>query len=384
MSIEKGELGQATIDACLAMGFACAGIARAEPTSRRVEFMEWIGDGRHGDMAFMTEYVEERLDVRKLLPGARSVIVVADQYAVRGDEDVDDDGANVRIARYARGRDYHSVIKARLHALCDRLREVVPRETGTEGMRFRAFVDTGPAMEREHAARAVMGGAFVGKHTLLIHPRMGSWLLLGGVATTLELLDGGDAEVMHRRDACATRTVDHCGTCTRCIDACPTGAIAAEGWSVDATKCVSYLTLEHRGAVDERFHAAIGDRLIGCDECQAVCPFNAPHGGPADAAEERVNPAYADHEGLRARLPILDVLKWREEDRARVLSGSAAKRASLEMIKRTAVINAANAWRSSRDAALVRAIETVRDDAAEPALVRETARRALDTMDGQA
>lgn len=432
MNAEHAHLGPPIIDACMAMGFACAGIARASETARRAEFMAWIGSGRHGDMAFMSEYVEERLDVRRLLPGAKSVIVVADQYAVRGDADAAGDGTSVRIARYARGRDYHAVIKSRLHALCDRLREFAPAEGGGGGgMRFRAFVDTGPALEREHASRAAMGGAFVGKHTLLIHPKLGSWLLLGGVATTLELgggdhrqtnkgvhesepsaaprssapgaadpkgahprlkpgattvRRGGESQESDRRLAAIStlqmeRHINHCGTCTRCIDACPTGAIAPEGWSVDATRCVSYLTLEHRGLIDERFHAGMTDRLIGCDECQAVCPFNAPH-NEEENTQERVNPAYADQGGRRARLPILDVLGWSEEDRTQVLSGSAAKRASLEMIKRTAVINATNAWKQTGDPAILRAIQARRDDVGEAAIVRETARQAAAAIEG--
>lgn len=363
------KLGQDVIDACLAMGFALAGVAPAEPSSRRDEYLAWLRAGKHGDMAYLEEHLEERLDVTRLLPGARAVIVVADQYARAGDADAavpPGDGPTGLVARYARGRDYHRAINKRLHALCDRLRERWP------GARFRAFVDSGPALEREHAVRAGLGQGggrvFAGKHTLVIHPRLGSWLLLGGVATTLEIASPEPAPA-------AGAGADRCGTCTRCIDACPTGAIAPGGWSVDATRCVSYLTLEHRGAVDASLHAGMGDRLVGCDVCQDVCPYNAAAGG--GAAGTGVNPAYADPEGVRARLPLLEVLGWTPEDRSRVLSGTAAKRASLEMLRRSAVIGLGNALAERWDEGVA---ARLREAALEAGVVGETARRVLSRL----
>src|SRR5262249_20142541 len=136
----------------------------------------------------------------------------------------------------------------------DSLRERFPAE------QFRAFVDTAPVMEREHAARAGLG--WIGKHTLIIHPRLGSYMLLGGVLTTMDI----------PAPAAQRRVTDHCGTCTRCIDACPTAAITP--YSVDATRCISYLTIEHRGEIDPALHEGIGDWLFGCDVCQEVCPHN--------------------------------------------------------------------------------------------------------------
>ena len=380
------ELGKQVVDACLAMGFALAGIAPAEPTARRREYLEWLGAGRHGDMGYLAEMLEERLDVRVLLPGARAVIVVADQYAGKGDGGRERRGGGVEewrgeaegvIAKYARGRDYHAVVKRRLHALCDRLRKLHSKA------KFRAFTDTGPVMEREHAVRAGIG--FVGKHTLVIHPRVGSYLLLGGVATTLDIGAWEESRARERgrgaeisagfaSEPAHPGRADHCGTCTLCIDACPTQAI--EPYTVDATKCVSYLTLEHRGTIDPALHAGIGDRLIGCDVCQDVCPFNRAHEG-AGLGGERVNAAYADGTGVRARLPILDVLGWREEDRSRVLGPSAAKRASMAMLRRNALVIAGNAMLRREDAGLRAAVGRIAGDAGEDLMVRETARQVL-------
>lgn len=336
-------LGRQVIDACLAMNFALAGIAPARPTDFREQYLAYLRDRKHGDMAYLEELLDERLDIGVMLPGTKAVIIVADQYARRGDPDPPADPAvsTGLVARYARGRDYHRIIKRRLHALCNRLRDLRP------GAEFRAFVDTGPVLEREHAARAGLDGVFIGKHTLAIHPRLGSYLLLGGVATTLDIAPPADAPP----------SADHCGSCTRCIDACPTRAITP--FSVDATRCISYLTLEHQGPIAPEFHSAIGDRLLGCDICQDVCPYNQP-ARQHRAASDRVHPAYAADPSRPgtpgARLPLLNILNWSEDDRSRVLSASAAKRASLAMLRRNAAIAARNALAAGApDASALRA-----------------------------
>lgn len=372
------ELGREVVRACLGLGFAMAGIAKAEPSSRAAELREWLAAGKHGTMAWMGEYLDERLDVRKLLPGAKAVIVVADSYAAAGDSgtceagaeaDRGIDGAMGTIARYARGEDYHAVLKRRLKRLADRMR-TLPASAVEGGAGFRSFVDTGPAMEREHAMRAGLG--WIGKHTLLIHPARGSWFVLGGIATTLDIAPEPDAAPI----------VDHCGTCTRCIDACPTQAITP--YSVDARRCVSYLTIEHEGLIDQTLHEGIGDRLIGCDVCQEVCPFNGHESGvkltASDEAGGRsihVNEAYTSARGTGGAISLLEVLGWTEADRTRVMTLSAAKRASLVMLRRNALIAAGNVIASGRagnDAAAIR--ERVRDIAAderEDTVVRQTA-----------
>lgn len=340
------------IDACLAMGFALAGIARAEPTRRRTEYLDWLAAGSHGDMDYLVENIEERLDVGVLLPGVRSVIVVADQYADApvAAEHQPTDGT---IAKYARAKDYHEVIRKRLWTLVDQLRE------HAQGHTFRPFVDTGPALEREHAVRAGLGGAFIGKHTLAISPSLGSYLLLGGVATTLQLEPTGASDPPE----------DRCGSCTRCIDACPTGAITP--FRVEATRCISYLTLEHRGTITPDLHAGMGSWLIGCDVCQDVCPFNH-----APSAAPRIHPAYSSG---RSALPILEVLGWTDADRSRVLSQSAAKRATLAMLKRNALIAAGNAIERGATN-FVEPVRRLADDPREPELVRDTARQVLERL----
>jgi epoxyqueuosine reductase len=356
------------------LGFAAAGIAPALATSYEQEFRDWLAAGKHGSMEWLTELLAERLDVRRMLPGARAVLVVADAYATPADGSSDAPIApgSGRIARYARGRDYHAVVKRRLHRLADRLRGAHP------GAEFRAFVDTGPALEREHAARAGIG--WIGKHTLLINPESGSWFVLGGIATTLHLLPDPDRQII----------TDHCGSCTRCIDACPTQAITP--YSVDAQLCISYLTIEHEGPIDSGLHASMGDRLIGCDICQDVCPFNAatddrPRHGLPGREPAAINPAYASSMGVGPSLPLLNVLSWSEADRTGVMSSSAAKRATLIMLKRNAVIAAANAiarGQAGTDAAALRArIAEIAADPTEALVLRETAQSVLEELSRQ-
>lgn len=344
--------GEDVVRRCLDAGFACAGVCRAEPTRWGEQLRAWLAAGKHGSMEYLARNIEIREDVALLTdPRARSVVMVADQYASRNEPEVGRGTAGAargKVARYARGEDYHGVVKARLHALADALREAHP------GHEFRTFVDTAPVLERELAARAGLG--WQGKHTLLIHPARGSWLLLGGIATTLEI----SAPVGQRSEE------DHCGTCTRCIDACPTGAITP--YSVDASRCISYLTIERRGEIEPDFHGPIGEWMFGCDVCQEVCPHNSPR--PLRDTGE----AHASYAARVNGLDPLGVLAWRAEDRSRVLSGSAMKRAKLEMLKRNALIVLGN----TRPAGARARVEQVAADATEPELVRATARRVLE------
>lgn len=307
---------QDVLERCRGLGFAAAGVCAAEPSRFSEQFRAWLARGEHGSMGYMAGNVEVRLDVRLLLDGARSVVMVADQYALRGDVADERRAGFGRVARYARGDDYHEAIKKRLHALCDELGVMYPCE------QFRSFVDTAPVLERELAARCGIG--WQGKHTLIISPVLGSYLLLGGVVTTMEMAaPAGQSPAM-----------DHCGTCTRCIDACPTQAIRP--YSVDAARCISYLTIEHRGEIEPEFHRLMGDWIFGCDVCQEVCPHNSARN------EQRgsVHPAY---EPKRTGFDLLEVLGWAEEDRRAAFRGSSMKRAKLEMMKRNAAIARANA-----------------------------------------
>lgn len=342
---------------CLELGFALAGVCEARPSDHARELRDWLSRGEHGSMEYLARNTELRLDIRKLLDGARSVIMVADQYHERpasgqSTEANESRGASGRIARYAHGGDYHKHMKKRLHRLCDELQARHPHE------RFRAFVDTAPVLEREHAARAGLG--WIGKNSLLIHPRLGSWLFLGGVVTTLDLA----SETPDRPIS------DHCGGCTRCIDACPTGAITP--YSVHASRCISYLTIERRGEVAPELAQKIGDWIFGCDVCQEVCPHNSAR----DAAFDRGarNDVYTPR---RDGFDLLEMLGWDENERRRAFETSALKRATLAMMKRNAINALANRPGARDDEALQRRFSTIAADPAEPELVRETAASAL-------
>lgn len=354
--------GEEIVAMCARLGFALAGVTKACETEFDRELRGWLADGGHGSMAWLAEHTDLRADPREMMPGANSIVMVADLYA-RGGAPEDAESGRGRVAKYARGDDYHEVMKKRLHELADALRDEHP------GERFRAFVDTAPVLEREHASRAGLG--WLGKHTLTINPVLGSYLLLGGILTTLEITppDGQSARWDPVR---ATPETGHCGTCTRCIDACPTDAITP--WSVNATRCISYLTIEHRGEIDERFWRSIGDNLYGCDICQDVCPHNSDTDEDAE-----IRPEYAPR---NASFDLLDVLGWTEDDRRAAFRRSAMKRANLPMMKRNAIVCAVNAIEGGAEnagdlRARIDELSSETDD-----LVSATARVALRVLSG--
>jgi epoxyqueuosine reductase len=347
--------GEPIITRCLDLGFAAAGIAHADHSAHAAELRDWLTTGKHGSMAYLADHVETRLDPRGLLPGAQSIILVAALYQSRNDpRPAALPPLHGRLARYAQGRDYHRILKRRLHALADSLREEHPAHA------FKPFADILPILEREHAARASLG--WIGKHTLLIHPTLGSYTLLGGVLTTLAVAPPKTQQPV----------TDHCGTCTRCIDACPTSAITP--YSVDASRCISYLTIERRLPVPAEFHAPIGDWLFGCDICQDVCPHNSPR--PAGLNLGHSDPALAPrHTSLNA----LDMLAWSAEDRATHLHGTPLARMTLATLKRNAIIvltNLALQDNAHRPLVAERLLSLAADDD-EPELVRHTARDSL-------
>ena len=347
-------------------GFALAGIAPAGPSSYIDAVRDWVDEGKHGTMGYLEQHLDVRLDPGRLLEGARCVIAVADIYDAGDSPDprppVPDPRPKGKIARYARGDDYHKVIKKRLHALADTLAEQYP------GERFRTTVDTAPALEREHAARAGLG--WQARNTMMIHPRHGSYTLLGLIVTTLDLPSSADCAYPGRTFPGA----DHCGHCTRCIDACPTDAIAPEGHSIDASRCVSYLTIEHRGVIDAEFHVGMGDWIAGCDICQEVCPYNAIAARHPLPVLDRYTPRPALAEGL----DLIDVLHWTAEDRAAAVQGSALKRIKLDMFRRNALIAAGNTLAERDDPALRDAVQRCLDDVND--LVQATARQVIDRL----
>ncbi len=364
------------------LGFGLCGVAAARPGGHADFARQWIADGKHGEMMYLAERLETRLDPELLFPGVRSVIAVADGYRGSG---VGDRGSGIganhergdlpsqqsenadrrgRIAKYAWGRDYHKVIKKRLHQLCDALREAHPDAD------FRATVDTAPIHEREHAARAGLG--WIGKHTLLLHPRHGSFFLLGLVLTTLEI---ETSEAAAHPDT-LTPPEDHCANCTRCIDACPTGAIDPAGYTMDPRRCVSYLTIEHRGTIEDALLPGMKDWLAGCDICQDVCPYNAIAGKSGN-----VLPIRPDYEprGHANGFDLLDVLSWTEEDRLRHTAGTALTRIKLPMWKRNALIAAGNTLTRREDPGLANAVREKMTDSND--VVRETAEQVWRRID---
>lgn len=377
------EIRELVLARCKALGFALAGVCPARASDFSDEYQAWLAQGKHATMEYLEQYVGVRLDPARIMPDVKSLLCVADLYAPRSmrsassatpEPTTTPEGEPLAlVARYARGRDYHRVIKRRLHTLADELRELIP------GSDFRTVVDSAPVLEREHAARAGLG--WVGRHTLLINPRVGSWFLLGCVLSNVEIEPTPPSEAI----SSALNHPDHCGTCTRCIDACPTRAIARPtspddpSRSVDASRCISYLTIEHQPPIDERFHRALGSRVFGCDICQEVCPHNSQ---PAD------QPPLTPHAAYASRLPqphgfkLIDMLNWTEEIRRTSLGPSALKRASHEMFRRNALIVAANAIeeRIGTDQArakLLQRIEQLASDDAEPRSLRELARSLL-------
>ena len=290
-------------------GFDLVGIASAEPSRWGGYLRQWLDEGQAGEMQYLANRFQERTTPQSYLPGAQSIICVALNYYVPLEKVPETQRATAgRVARYALGDDYHEVMKSRLHAMADWIRLTVP------GTQTRACVDTAPVMEKELAVRAGVG--WLGKNTCLINPKIGSWLLLGEVLTTLAL----------PTDEAAT---DHCGTCTRCIDACPTAAITAP-YQLDARKCISYLTIEHRGEIPANLRPKIGDWLYGCDICQDVCPHNSKAPTASDPA---VTPRFPT-----GALDVDDVLNWTDDEFRLRLRGSAMKRVKLPILKRNARI----------------------------------------------
>lgn len=340
------------------LGFAAVGVARLERSPREDVIREWVAAGRHGPMEWFREQLEARLDPTTMLPGACSVIVVADRYADGRPDRVDDGAApRGRTARYARGRDYHRRMKKRLLKLHKALDEAFP------GHGFRRCGDLEPVLEREHAERA--GVVRIGKNTLGIAPGLGSWMLLGELLTTLDLVPTQAAPGVGS---------DPCGACTACIDACPTQAITP--WSVDASTCISTFTLEERGDGSAWLAGSVGDWLFGCDVCQEVCPHNAP------TVRSRAAGIHPDFDGRGASHDLLTVLGWTEQDRTAAFLAGTLKRVSLEMARRNAVHAAAAAIIDGRGSesgrqALAQKIRELAEDPAQPDLVRHAAQRQL-------
>jgi epoxyqueuosine reductase len=302
------------------LGFDGCGIAPATGMPELARLHDWIARGHHGELTYLERSADVRADVTRFLPGARSVVVTATNYYT-GPESAP--APHHAVARYARGDDYHRVLEARLEALLASMRSATERPFDAA-----IFVDKHWVQERVLAAYAGLG--WIGKHSLLISPELGSWLLLGGIATTIPLTP----------DALAA---DQCGACTLCLDACPTGAIVGER-EVDARRCISYLTIEKAGTLTDAEMTAVGDHLFGCDVCQEVCPWNL---APAVTAD----PAWQPRASREA--PDAAELWQRADDRLHdFVAGSALTHAPLARLRRNLAIVIGNRGDGERIAAL--------------------------------
>lgn len=323
------------------LGFQAVGIADADLSAAEPRLLEWLGRGWHGEMEYMARHGALRARPAELHPGTVRVISCRMDYLTPEPTRAPSAETAV-ISRYARGRDYHKVLRARLQKLCDRIEE----EVGPFG--YRAFTDSAPVMEVELAVRAGIG--WRGKHTLLLD-RTGSWFFLGEVLCDLPLPVDGEV-------------AGHCGTCERCIEACPTGAIRGP-YQLDARRCVSYLTIEHASAIPEELRPLIGNRVYGCDDCQAVCPWNG-FARPTDA------PDFQPRHGLDSAT-LVELFAWSEAEFDERLRGSPIRRIGYERWLRNLAVGLGNAPSSKR---VVEALASRRHHPS--ALVREHVRWALE------
>jgi epoxyqueuosine reductase len=300
-----------------AAGFDLCGIAPAAAFPELTFLHEWLERGYAGEMQYLHRTAERRADVRNVMPGAQSVISLGVVYNTPRPYSTENaDPSLAAVARYAWGDDYHVVIEQRLKTLVDHLRAIAG-----DGVDARAYVDSGPVQERVYAQRAGLG--WIGKNTCLINPELGSWIFLAEIITNLAL----------EPDA---PSLDQCGTCTLCIDACPTGAIV-QPHVLDSTRCLSYLTIEVKGPVPPELRDDVGKHAYGCDICQEVCPWNlSPSVGMSR------DPAWQAREGLAAP-KLLDLWQRSDDELRALLKGSAMKRAGVKRLRRNVAVAIGNA-----------------------------------------
>ncbi len=295
------------------LGFDAVGIAGTDLADAEPGLTAWLAAGCHGEMDYMAAHGLKRARPAELVPGTRSVIVARMHYLPERSDLPATDASRAAISSYALGRDYHKLVRNRLQKLADR----IVAEVGTHG--YRVFSDSAPVMEVELASRAGLG--WRGKHTLLLSREAGSWFFLGELFTDLPLPTDAPAS-------------EHCGTCRACLDACPTGAIVAP-YQVDARRCISYLTIELKGAIPEELRPLIGNRVYGCDDCQLCCPWN--RGAPRTRAED-----FAVRNGLD-RATLVDLFGWSETEFDERLAGSAIRRIGYERWLRNLAVGLGNA-----------------------------------------
>ncbi len=324
------------------LGFQAVGIADADLSAAEPRLLAWLERGWHGEMEYMARHGTLRSRPAELNPGTLRVISCRMDYLNDATRSISSDFEKAAIARYARGRDYHKVLRNRLQKLCDRIEE----ETGA--FAHRAFADSAPVMEVELAARAGIG--WRGKHTLLLNRDAGSWFFLGEIYCSLELPIDLEEK-------------NYCGTCEKCIDICPTQAIRGP-YQLDARRCISYLTIEHKSAIPEELRPLIGNRVYGCDDCQLVCPWNRF----SRFTEEE---DFHVKNGLD-QATLIELFAWTETEFDERLRGSPIRRIGYERWLRNLAVGLGNAPSSAK---VVTALQSRRDYPS--ALVREHVEWAL-------
>ena len=334
--------------AALEEGFDRCAVAPVQRIRASERLREWLDGGMHGSMTWMERSFERRADPTRVVREARSVVLVTRNYFTG--HEATEDPERARISRYAWGEEYHEVLGAGLRRLYDRVRDIVP---GAQG---RWYVDTGPVLEKAWAELAGLG--WIGKHTNLISVATGSWFFLGAIVLDVEL------------PAATAPSRDHCGTCTACIDVCPTDAIVAP-YVLDARLCISYLTIENRGPIPTELRTAIGNRVFGCDECQDVCPWNRFARASHEAA------AFAPREGFRAPA-LVELMGLSEAEFRDTFRGSPVKRAKRAGFLRNVAVALGNSGAREAVPALLKALADP-----EP-LVRGHAAWALGRLGGDA
>lgn len=310
-----------------ALGFQQVGVAGVELGEAESRFRSWLARGFHGEMGYLARHGSKRTRPTELVPGTVRVVSARMDYWPGGSADAEemlDRSSRAYVSRYALGRDYHKVLRARLK----RLAEFIQVRAGGAG--YRVFVDSAPVLEKPLAQNAGLG--WIGKHTNLLNANAGSWFFLGELFTDIPLPVDNPA-------------TDHCGSCRACIDICPTGAIVAP-YVLDARRCISYLTIELRGSIPEEFRPAIGNRVFGCDDCQLVCPWNK-------FATPSVEADFAARHGLDAAL-LVDLFRWSEADWDAGTRGSALRRAGYEGWLRNLAVALGNAETSPEVVAALR------------------------------
>jgi len=300
-------------------------VAEADLSAAEPRLLEWLSRGWHGEMEYMARHGALRARPAELRPGTLRVISCRMNYARDVAEGISENAQMAYIARYARGRDYHKVMRDRLQKLCDRI------TAGAGNFGYRAFTDSAPVMEVELARMAGLG--WRGKHTLLLSRDAGSWFFLGEIYCDLPIPVDAEEE-------------DHCGTCQRCIDVCPTRAIVGP-YQLDARRCISYLTIEHKSSIPEELRPLIGNRVYGCDDCQVVCPWN----GFAQPTREK---DFAARNGLDSAT-LVELFAWTEAEFDQRMQGSAIRRIGYERWLRNLAVGLGNAPSSPEVLAVLRA-----------------------------